>query len=302
MMIQFDIFGHTLQFDDSIKLYRNAVNKCRKHVKRVWDIYNSYFTMKDSNLEELDTAIKDMVIDIMDNNIKPYMKAPREEWFDSEEAYIEAAQNFSVVQQYMDLYENFSSEIVDIMDKNSDAEARWMRESYQQLQKKIDKITIEHEIDAANGLGFGILSNNMFHHIIYSAQSVRNVEKIENNCNEEIHKLKKEHENLVNNHRESMYKKNWEDFYPVVKKILTQIEPTLLLVLEKWQVISPNFHEEIDENKSHNIIKNISCATDKKTVILDALFLCPYNKEIYEVARNEQLIDDGMEKLIRFFS
>ena len=301
MTVCFEVLGTEIKFDDSVRLYYQVTKECNQEVKNVWEVYNKYNTNSTENVKELLTAAQNMVIKIHDTYLKPNSVLPEESDYDSKEAFIEAAESYLSINAYYDLYKSFDKKLAETISEYYDKERLWIQDSSAQLQARIDKVISEHERDASNGLGFGIISNSITAHLLYSGLSLRNVDKIKKECEGIIQSMEKEHEQQVAIHRADTDQNVWKAFKPHVEELTSKIHPTTIFVLGKWKIISPAVLKTIREAKAVMIAKNIPYAEDKKSAILEALSLCPYCEDVFDVAVNEGITDVGLDKLRKFF-
>lgn len=271
MSVSFKVLNTELQFQDDLKKYYELScefqaehNKLYMSVRRELDIKKEPSDV----FKTIETAVKQFIADLI-NRLSNYgiFDKTESDYLNTNNGYL---QLLNATNYYYDYFQNTTKHHTAIAEAN----------------KESASVRINSSV---TGLDFGIISNSIIDHAVYSAmnkseirkQSLAAFERLCNVCD------------TINATRDNNISAEMAEYYTIhfvpavtvsLSAIYGQLLSTFSVDLNTCAQLDLSCLDKIDVKRSNEVIANIKNVDNKKGVFLKALELCPYNVEVYRAA------------------
>lgn len=284
MSVSFDVFDVRLEFHDDLKKYyalscafQSAHDDAYKSVKN-------------------DLAVKKEPADILkktEENVKGFVGG-----------LINQLSNYGVFDKTVGDYLNENMGYIRLLNACADyyefAEKAAKRSNAEAEESKKRANAVIR--GAVSGLDFGIISDSVIEHAIYSAMNNAQVRKQSQQALERMRAVS----DVIDKNREDRISEQIDEYYineyiPKFSDALSQLYGQLLALyvreLDLCGRLNSACMEGIYIQRSNEIISNIDKVENKRGVFIKALELCPYNANVYIRAYTEYLYPERIDIL-----
>ena len=200
----------------------------------------------------------------------------------------------------MDAASNYYSITTEVTEKHT----RIARASLETSKTALDR--------SVHGLDFGIITNSLIDYAVYASMNKKEIQRQSNEATTRFLQACQLIDAQKKRNIAEETKRYYEDvFEPEITEALQEAFGSILSLyirnLDRCNAISAAVIEKIDFQRSNEVVANLETVSNKKGVFLQAITLCPFNRNVYYQGYKTYLskegirLDDACGELLDFF-